>query len=99
MKKRKTTSHDKFHSAIGISVTKASARKTPRVHYKITEEEKHEENKITTLVTLAFYWRAHYPSTKRVHYWVEEFAYRHEINTTKVLANDSTEKVSVISKL
>ena len=30
-----------------------------------------------------------------VHYWVEEFAYRPEINTTKVLANDSTETVSV----
>ena len=65
------------------------------LHHKITEEEKHEENKITTLFTLIFYWRAHYPSTKRVHYWVEEFAYRPEINTTKVLANDSTEKVSV----
>lgn len=31
----------------------------------------------------------------RTHYWVEVFAYRPEINTTKVLANDSTEKVSV----
>lgn len=30
-----------------------------------------------------------------VHYWVEEFAYRPEINTTEVLANDSTETVSV----
>lgn len=30
-----------------------------------------------------------------VHYWVEEFAYRPEINTTKVLAKDSTETVSV----
>ena len=30
-----------------------------------------------------------------VHYWVEEFAYRPEINTTKVLANDNTETVSV----
>lgn len=30
-----------------------------------------------------------------VHYWVEEFAYRPEINTTEVPANDSTEKVSV----
>lgn len=30
-----------------------------------------------------------------VHYWVEEFAYRPEINTTKVLANDTTETVSV----
>ena len=29
------------------------------------------------------------------YYWVEEFAYRPEINTTKVLANDSTETVSV----
>ena len=30
-----------------------------------------------------------------VHYWVEEFAYRPEINTTEVSANDSTETVSV----
>lgn len=30
-----------------------------------------------------------------VHYWVEKFAYRPEINTTKVLAKDSTETVSV----
>ena len=30
-----------------------------------------------------------------VHYWVEEFAYRPEINTTVVPANNSTEKVSV----
>ena len=30
-----------------------------------------------------------------VHYWVEEFAYRPEINTTKVPANDSTQAVSV----
>ena len=31
----------------------------------------------------------------RTHYWVEEFAYRPEINTTEVSANDSTETVSV----
>lgn len=30
-----------------------------------------------------------------VHYWVEEFAYRPEINTTEVPANDSTQAVSV----
>ena len=30
-----------------------------------------------------------------VHYWVEEFAYRPEINTTVVPANNSTETVSV----
>ena len=29
------------------------------------------------------------------HYWVEEFAYRPEINTTEVPANDSTQAVSV----
>ena len=31
----------------------------------------------------------------RTHYWVEVFAYRPEINTTEVPANDSTETVSV----
>lgn len=30
-----------------------------------------------------------------VHYWVEEFAYRPEINTTEIPANDNTETVSV----
>ena len=31
----------------------------------------------------------------RTHYWVEVFAYRPEINTTEVPANDSTQAVSV----
>ena len=31
----------------------------------------------------------------RTHYWVEVFAYRPEINTTEIPANDSTETVSV----
>lgn len=35
-----------------------------REYIKITEEEKQEENKTTTLVALIFYWRTHYPSTK-----------------------------------
>lgn len=35
-----------------------------RLRFVDSEGEEHEENKITTLVTLAFFWRTHYPSTK-----------------------------------
>ena len=52
----------------------------------------HRRNMLSSQFNCVGIGHAYYNGT---HYWVEEFGYRPDINTTEVSANDSTETVSV----
>lgn len=52
----------------------------------------HRRNMLSSKFNCVGIGHAYYNGT---HYWVEEFGYRPDINTTEVSANDSTETVSV----